>query len=88
MITLERESIFSATDIMKNFTECRNKTKQYKKSIIFKNNKPDLVMVDYDAYEELMNQLEDCKIAILIKEREKQDDGTRYSLEEVKAMFE
>lgn len=90
MFTIDKEEILSTTDVTKNFALCRKKTKELDRTIIFKNNKPDLVMLDIDHYEnicKLLELLEDIDIQCILKERLKEDDGTRYSLEDIAEMF-
>ena len=55
---IDRNEIISATQMVKNFAYCREKAKQYSKVIIFKNNKPDLALVDIDEFEKMINEIE------------------------------
>ena len=57
--------------------------------IIFKNNKPDLVLFDFEEYEKLLQKIdamEDILIAKSIEERDKEDNGTRYSFDDAKLL--
>ena len=92
--TFKSNEIISATDMSKNFAACRDKVKCNARGIIFKNNKPDLAMLDISEYERITTEnavlnelLEDLEILALVKERAAHDDGTRYSLEDVKRML-
>jgi PHD/YefM family antitoxin component YafN of YafNO toxin-antitoxin module len=90
MLTIEREEILSTTDVIKNFANCRDITKKLTKTVIFKNNKPDLVMLDIDEYErmhKLVDLVENLDIIAMLKERAQSDNGTRYSLDEIGKMF-
>lgn len=85
-ILLERESIVSATELVKNFANIRKKAKDGLNMIVFKNNKPDLAILDIDEYVNLLKMaeiLEDMTIIKMIEERDKNDDGTRYTSEDV-----
>lgn len=55
---IERNEIISSTEIVKNFAHCREKAKKNSKMIIFKNNKPDLALVDIDKFEKMINRIE------------------------------
>ncbi|WIV12256.1 hypothetical protein [Proteiniborus sp. MB09-C3] len=81
------EEIISSTDITKKYKFCRDKTKQLGKTVIFKNNVPDMVLMDISVYEEIQKILDDIEhteIYNMIKERKANDSGKRYSLSEVK----
>ncbi len=81
MMTIIKDEILSTTDVIKNFASCRNKTKEMSRTVIFKNNKPDLVMLDIEEYEKmltLLSVLEDYEISCLVEERMKKDNGKRY----------
>ena len=83
---LTKEEIVSATDLVKNFANIRKKTKEGSNMIVFKNNKPDLAILDIDEYASLLRAaelLEDITIMKMVEERDKQDDGTRYTSEDV-----
>lgn len=85
------ENIISSTDIIKNYKNCREKTKKHGETIIFKNNVPDMVLIDVRRYEEMkeiIDEIEHIEIYNMIQERNKNDDGTRYSLSELKEMLE
>ena len=55
---IDRNEIISSTEIVKNFAQCREKAKENSKMIIFKNNKPDLALVDIDKFEKMINRIE------------------------------
>ena len=86
MFILKNE-IVSSSEVVRNFSSLRRKVKENSKMVIFKNNKPDLVLFDFDEYEKLLeriNNMEDLLIAKSIEERDKKDDGTRHSFKDVK----
>jgi PHD/YefM family antitoxin component YafN of YafNO toxin-antitoxin module len=90
LLTFEKNEILSTTDVIKNFSDCRKITKEKSRTIIFKNNKPDLVMLDIQEYENMCNLislLEDLDIQAVLKERLKDDTGKRYSLDEIGSMY-
>ena len=86
MFILKNE-IVSSSEVVRNFSSLRRKVKENSKMVIFKNNKPDLVLFDFDEYEKILeriNNMEDLLIAKSIEERDKKDDGARHSFEDVK----
>jgi PHD/YefM family antitoxin component YafN of YafNO toxin-antitoxin module len=58
LMLIERDEIISATEMVKNFANCREKAKENSKMIIFKNNKPDLALVDIDKFEKMIDRIE------------------------------
>ena len=79
-------SIIPITDATKHFKTACEKTKKLGATFIFKNNRPDIVMMDIAWYEQLVSVLEDMEhseIAALIAERKAVDNGRRFSLDEV-----
>lgn len=88
---LERETIVSSTDLVRNFANIRKKAKEGLNVIVYKNNKPDLALIDIDEYTKLLNMaklLEDININTMIEERDKNDDGARYTSEDIIRMRE
>jgi len=88
-LSMTKNDIVSASEVVKNFPKLRRKVKENSKMIIFKNNKPDLVLFDFDEYELLLQKiemLEDQLIMKKIEEREKQDNGVRHSFDDIKAL--
>lgn len=88
-LTMTKQDIVSASEVVKNFPKLRVKVKERSKMIIFKNNKPDLVLFDFEEYEKLLQKIdamEDILIAKSIEERDKEDNGTRHSFEDIKAL--
>lgn len=86
MLTIREDRIVSSTDIVRDFKACREKVKKISHIVVFKNNAPDLVLVDYDEYKKLIeiaNILDDISIAETIEERDKRDSGIRHTLEDV-----
>ncbi|HBI6884366.1 TPA: type II toxin-antitoxin system Phd/YefM family antitoxin [Clostridium perfringens] len=84
-ISMEREAIVSATELVKNFASIRKKAKDGLNMIVFKNNKPDLAIVDIDEYANLLKMaelLEDLTITQMAEERIKEDNGVRYTSED------
>ena len=88
-IKTELGSIVSATELVKNFAKVREQAKKGTNLIIFKNNKPDLAVLDIANYEKLLQmaeQYEDLQIRQIIEEWYKNDDGTRYNTDEILKM--
>jgi len=75
---IERDEIISATEMVKNYANCREKAKENSKMIIFKNNKPDLALVDIDEFEKMIYRielLEDLLLVNMNEDRSKDDNG-------------
>ena len=88
---ITKQDIASASEVVRNFSKVRGKVKEQSKMIIFKNNKPDLVLFDFDEYEKLLehiNIMEDLLISKTIEERDKEDNGTRHSFDDAKLLSE
>ena len=88
---ITKQDIASASEVVRNFSKVRGKVKEQSKMIIFKNNKPDLVLFDFDEYEKLLeriNIMEELLISKTIEERDKEDNGTRHSFEDAKLLSE
>ena len=86
---ITKQDIISTSEAVRNFSKLRVKVKERSKMIIFKNNKPDLVLFDFDEYEKLLeriNIMEDLLISKTIEERDKEDNGTRYLFDNVKSL--
>lgn len=84
------EEIVSSTDMIKNFKACREKTKKLGKTFIFKNNNPEMVLMDIEEYTKMANiidELERIEIYTMLEERKKGDTGKRYSLDEVATLL-
>ena len=86
-----KQDIISTSEVVRNFSKVRAEVKEKSKMIIFKNNKPDLVLFDFDEYEKLLeriNIMEDLLISKTIEERDKEDDQVRYSFDDIKLLSE
>lgn len=86
---MTKDDIVSASEVVKNFPKLRNKVKENSKMVIFKNNKPDLVLFDFEEYEKLLQKLEmmeDELILSKIEERDKEDNGVRHSFDDIKSL--
>jgi len=80
------DAIVPITEATKHFKATCDKTKQLGTTFIFKNNRPDIVMMDISQYERLFHLLEtldDTEIAALVAERRVNDSGLRIPLEDV-----
>lgn len=81
------EEIISSTEITKNYKLCRDKTKRMGKTVIFKNNVPDMVLLDIHEYEmmnSIVEELEYNEIYNMLQERQEKDNEKSYSLQQVK----
>ena len=88
---ITKQGIVSTSEVVRNFSKVRAEVKEKSKMIIFKNNKPDLVLFDFDEYEKLLeriNIMEDLLISKTIEERDKEDDQARYSFDDIKLLSE
>ena len=88
---ITKQDIISTSEVVRNFSKVRAEVKEKSKMIIFKNNKPDLVLFDFDEYEKLLeriNIMEDLLISKTIEERDKEDDQVRYSFDDIKLLSE
>lgn len=80
------EQIISSTDIIKNYKACRDKTKSHGRTIIFRNNVPDMVLMSIEEYNkicDIVQELENIKIYDMIQER-KDSKAEIYSIDEVR----
>ena len=83
---IDTNAILPMTEATKRFKSACEKTKELGTIYLFKNNRPDIVMMDMKKFEELfavLDDLEHLEIAALIESRKKSDDGTRYTLDEI-----
>jgi len=84
------EEIISSTEITKNYKLCRDKTKRIGKTVIFKNNVPDMVLLDICEFEimnSIVEELEYREIADMLQERKEKHEEKSYSLQQVKDML-
>ncbi|MCL2699372.1 MAG: type II toxin-antitoxin system Phd/YefM family antitoxin [Defluviitaleaceae bacterium] len=85
-MTFPADAIIPITEATKHFRTTCDKTKQLGTTFIFKNNRPDIVMMDISRYEQLFSMLETLEhseIAALVAERKADDNGKRIPLSEV-----
>ena len=59
---ITKQDIVSTSEVVRNFSKIRSEVKEKSKMIIFKNNKPDLVLLDFSEYEKLLELLKNRKI--------------------------
>ena len=88
-IEITKQEIVSTSEVVRNFSKIRAEVKENSRMIVFKNNKPDLVLLDFDEYEKLLehiNIMEDLLISKTIEERDKEDNGTRYPFDNIKLL--
>ena len=90
-IEITKQEIVSTSEVVRNFSKIRTEVKENSRMIVFKNNKPDLVLLDFSEYEKLLeriNIMEDLLISKTIEERDKEDNGTRHLFEDAKLLSE
>jgi len=83
---ISMNAIVPITEATKHFKDVCEKTKALGATFIFKNNRPDIVMMDIARYEQLVSMLEDvehAEIAALVEQRKSADSGKRFTLDEV-----
>ena len=56
-IEITKQEIVSASEVVRNFSKIRTEVKENSRMIVFKNNKPDLVLLDFSEYEKLLELL-------------------------------
>ena len=80
------DSIIPITDATKHFKDACQKTKDLGTTFIFKNNKPDIVMMDIAKYSDIMavlDNIEHSEIHAMVEARKAADNGKRYSVDEL-----
>lgn len=80
---INTNNIVSATELVKNYASIRNKVKEDNSIIVFKNNKPDIALVEFELYEKLMQLVESIEhneIYKIVSERE--NSSCQYCSEE------
>jgi len=85
-MNIHADAIVPITEATKHFRATCDKTKQLGTTFIFKNNRPDIVMMDIARYEQLyylFENLEHSEIAAIVTERKAKDNGVRIPLEDV-----
>ena len=90
-IEITKQDIVSTSEVVRNFSKIRAEVKENSRMIVFKNNKPDLVLLNFSEYEKLLeriNTIEDLLISKTIEERDKEDNVTRYSFDDAKLLSE
>ena len=83
---ISTKSIVPITEATKHFRAVCDKTKKTGSVFVFKNNLPEIVMMNMKHYEMLMSvvdNIEHAEIHKLVTERERDDNGKRYTLAEV-----
>ena len=60
-IGITKQEIVSASEVVRNFSKIRTEVKENSRMIVFKNNKPDLVLLDFSEYEKLLELLKKQK---------------------------
>ncbi|MCL2081221.1 MAG: type II toxin-antitoxin system Phd/YefM family antitoxin [Oscillospiraceae bacterium] len=85
-MNIQADAIIPITEATKRFKATCDKTKELGTTFIFKNNRPDIVMMDISRYERLFHLLEDLEhseIAAVISKRKAQDSGKRIPMDDV-----
>lgn len=58
MASFSKDEIFTATEVVRNFSSILDKVAQSKRIVILKNNKFEAVMLNLKEYERLLNAVE------------------------------
>ena len=84
-MTFQADELISSTKLVRNFWAVLGKMKNHSisKLWILKNNDLEAVILSREEYDSIIEYIEDLEDIALIKERLKNDDWTRYSMEEV-----
>jgi PHD/YefM family antitoxin component YafN of YafNO toxin-antitoxin module len=80
------DAIIPITETTKHFKDACDKTKELGTTFIFKNNRPDIVMMDNQSYQRIISMIdniENLEIGAMIEKRKNSDTGKRYSFDEV-----
>ena len=56
-IGITKQEIVSTSEVVRNFSKIRTEVKENSRIIVFKNNKPDLVLLDFSEYEKMLELL-------------------------------
>lgn len=81
-INIPSNKIISSTDLVRNYKEISNKIDSDGMDFIFKNNKPDKVIMRYEKFLELIDLVEHADIFLTVKKFDETDDGKRFSIDE------
>lgn len=84
-MTFATDELISSTKLVRNFSSVLWKMKNHSisKVWVLKNNELEAVMMSREAYDELMDYIENLEDIALVEERMRNDDWTRYTLEEI-----
>jgi hypothetical protein len=75
--------IISSSELTRNYKEMSKKIDQDGIDFVFKNNTPDKVIMTYSKYQEFLDMLEHIEIYLTVKKFDENDNGKRYTLDEV-----
>lgn len=81
-INIPSNKIISSTDLIRNYKEMSIKIDSDGMDFIFKNNKPDKVIMTYDKFIEFIDLIEHSEIYSIVKKSDEEDTGKNYTLEE------
>ena len=84
-MTFATDELISSTKLVRNFGSVLEKFKNnsISKIGILKNNDIEAVMLSREEYDNIFEYIEDLEDIALVKERMKNDDWKRYSMEDV-----
>jgi hypothetical protein len=84
-MTFATDELMSSTKLVRNFGAVLEnfKNKSVSKIGILKNNDIEAVIFSREEYDNMIELIEDMQDIALVKERMENDDGTRYTMEEV-----
>jgi len=88
-MTFATDELISSTKLVRNFWTVLWKMKDHSisKVWILRNNDLEAVMMSKEEYERMLEIIEDLEDIALVEERMRNDDGTRYTMEEMAKKF-
>lgn len=84
-MTFATDELVSSTNFVRNFSSIMDKlnSSSIQKVGILKNNSVKAVLLSENMYEKILEYIEDLEDAALVEKRMKNDDWTRYTMEEI-----
>ncbi len=82
-IRIPDNSIISSTDINRHYNKVSQKADTNGSVFVFKNNKPDKVLMTFDMYKEMQDYIEQLECFISVKQFEDKKDKKFYDAESV-----
>jgi len=89
-MNISSKAIVSNSDMIKNYKSCREKSEEFGKIFILKNNQPDAVLFSIAEYERLaifieyLESLDEINIETFLESLPKKGERTIYSMDNLK----